>query len=142
MRAPDVDFRVNGGGSGGRRAGVLESEGFGVMWSGGRGCRDARREWRRDPNRLGAPEGLVLGGHRLPQSATICVVGSTVGFDVRDVGEGVVAGHMKESGIGQRHAEGPEQEEPGEERGAEPDSETGHGWNVPGRAGEDKTGGW
>lgn len=81
----------------------------------------------------------MLGGG-LGEGAAVGVVQAAVCFDVGDACTGILPRQMEHGGIGQRDAEGPEDEKAEEEAGAKPDGEAGHGWNLPGWVGKDKAG--
>ena len=68
------------------------------------------------------------------QGASVSVVCRTQRFNVGDPGVGVVARLVEQRGVGEGNADGPEQEEPGEECGAEADGEGRHEMECAGSA--------
>jgi len=55
------------------------------------------------------------------------VVSGARGLEVRDAGKWIPPGHVEQRAVGEGEAEAAGEEEPGEKRGAEPESVTGHG---------------
>jgi hypothetical protein len=93
--------------------------------------------------RLGRPEyetGTVHGRGPLArclrrgEGATVGVVSGARGLEVRDAGEWIPPGQVEQRAVGEGDAEAAGEEEPGEKRGAEPESVAGHGLQCDERA--------
>jgi hypothetical protein len=134
VRAPAVDFRSTGRGSGGRRAGALECEGCCRLGTGRRGHHRAGHRGLGNVGRVGAAEVLVLGGRRLRQSAAVGVVGAALCFEMREARARIVTRHMEGGGVGDRNTERTGQEEADQESRAEPNDERRHEMECAGSA--------